>query len=280
MRKRRGSGRKRGEESLEEWQAVYQIGMRGQFLAHEPYSDWAKWRRSRVADMLWQSVHAQWQRAKCLGNEAQSIEAARQLLFDFWQMHQTNEDAFCLLIELLRKQGRLQQAEEYYAQLCEVLDHEGCLPQKRTQEAMNILRTTRFPQANGQGTFHTAEGHTRIMEGTVDHTDEETRGAASMAQGQELAGQRIIHETRHLIGRGTWLARVQQMVQRFPAKKLIILQGPVGVGKSSELMRLASAFQHTPKDCQLPGHLAPIKSRGSDWRTGSSSGCLAGNTLE
>ena len=48
-----------GEDGLEQWQAVYEIGMRGQFLGHEPYSDWADWRRLRVADLLWQSVNAQ-----------------------------------------------------------------------------------------------------------------------------------------------------------------------------------------------------------------------------
>ncbi len=34
-----------GEDGLEAWQAAYQIGMRGPFLAHEPYSEWADWRR-------------------------------------------------------------------------------------------------------------------------------------------------------------------------------------------------------------------------------------------
>lgn len=59
----------------------------------------------------------------------------------------------------------------------------------------------------------------------------------------ETSGERMMAETRHLIGREAWLAGIQQMVRGFPAKKLLILQGPVGIGKSSELTRLAQAFQ-------------------------------------
>ena len=38
---------------------------------------------------------------------------------------------------------------------------------------------------------------------------------------------------------------MQQMVRDLPTKKLIVLQGPIGIGKSSELMRLASLFERT-----------------------------------
>jgi tetratricopeptide (TPR) repeat protein len=224
-----------GEDGLEQWQAVYEIGMRGQFLEHEPYSDWADWRRLRVADLLWQSVNAQCKRAQGWGNETHGVEAAQRLLFDFWQRYQTNEDAFRALIEVLGKQGRFQQAEECYAQLCAALDREGYLPHKRTREMMNVLRTTRIEQDSQQSLLPTPRADERVVEGTGERGSEE----------QETTDQRIVHETRHLIGREKWLAGVQQMVQQFPAKKLIVLQGPVGVGKSSELIRLADAFQDT-----------------------------------
>ena len=55
----------------------------------------------------------------------------------------------------------------------------------------------------------------------------------------------IRSETSHLIGRKPWLAGVRDMVQTSPVKKLIILQGPIGMGKSSELTRLACLFQET-----------------------------------
>ena len=47
------------------------------------------------------------------------------------------------------------------------------------------------------------------------------------------------------------------MVQTSPIKKLIILQGPIGMGKSSELMRLASLFQRT-EEAWISGDLAPF----------------------
>ena len=50
--------------------------------------------------------------------------------------------------------------------------------------------------------------------------------------------------TSHLIGRETWLVYITQMVQASLPKKLIILHGPIGIGKSSELNRLAEQIRH------------------------------------
>ena len=55
-------------------------------------------------------------------------------------------------------------------------------------------------------------------------------------------------ETRHLIGRGTWLSHILQMVQTPMPKKLIVLHGPIGIGKSSELKRLAEQLHHLSQD--------------------------------
>src|SRR5260370_42549238 len=65
-----------GEDGLEDWQAAYQIGMRGSFLSHEPYIEWADWRRGRVSELLWQSVNAQWKRAASWEAGTSGIEAA------------------------------------------------------------------------------------------------------------------------------------------------------------------------------------------------------------
>ncbi|MBV9021317.1 MAG: hypothetical protein JOZ71_11435, partial [Ktedonobacteraceae bacterium] len=47
-------------------------------------------------------------------------------------------------------------------------------------------------------------------------------------------------ETRHLVGRHEWLASVLAALREEALpKKLVVLQGPVGIGKSSELHRLA-----------------------------------------
>ncbi|HVB23444.1 MAG TPA: hypothetical protein VNG51_16005 [Ktedonobacteraceae bacterium] len=49
-------------------------------------------------------------------------------------------------------------------------------------------------------------------------------------------------ETRHLIGREDWLISVVASLRGSVAKKLVVLQGPPGVGKSSELHRIAGHF--------------------------------------
>lgn len=48
-------------------------------------------------------------------------------------------------------------------------------------------------------------------------------------------------ETRHLLGRADWLASVITTLQT-RSRKIVVLQGPSGIGKSSELHRLANYF--------------------------------------
>jgi tetratricopeptide (TPR) repeat protein/transcriptional regulator with XRE-family HTH domain len=62
---------------------------------------------------------------------------------------------------------------------------------------------------------------------------------------QERSPRPLLRETRHLVGREEWLSMVIEHVQGRTARKLIILQGPMGVGKSSELHRLATYFIET-----------------------------------
>ncbi len=49
-------------------------------------------------------------------------------------------------------------------------------------------------------------------------------------------------ETRHLLGREEWLATITRAIQTHAPKKLVVLHGPVGIGKSSELHRLMQHF--------------------------------------
>jgi len=69
-------------------------------------------------------------------------------------------------------------------------------------------------------------------------------------------------ETRHLVGREQWLASLAPHLQGALPKKLLVLQGPTGIGKSSELHRLAKQFLQAPARyttvfCELP----PIERR-------------------
>jgi hypothetical protein len=130
-----------GDESLGEWQAVFEIGFRGPFLPHERYSDWAQWRRARVYELLWQSVDAQLKAMSQWSDQDAIDEASLRLLLARWQAQPENEDAFRPLAELLGKRERFQQAEEYYARLCEALEQEGRTPHERTEKVMQFVRT-------------------------------------------------------------------------------------------------------------------------------------------
>jgi Domain of unknown function (DUF1704)/AAA domain/Tetratricopeptide repeat len=73
-----------------------------------------------------------------------------------------------------------------------------------------------------------------------------------------LPAQEHLLETRHLVGRGEWLQQVLGLLQGEVPKKLLVLQGPIGSGKSSELHRLARSFLSTDPArphlvlCELP----------------------------
>jgi transcriptional regulator with XRE-family HTH domain/tetratricopeptide (TPR) repeat protein len=70
--------------------------------------------------------------------------------------------------------------------------------------------------------------------------------------------RRELLETRHLLGREDWLTSVVASLHEGLPKKLVVLQGPVGIGKSSELHRIALHVLHeeTPRFqlvlCELP----------------------------
>jgi tetratricopeptide (TPR) repeat protein len=73
-----------------------------------------------------------------------------------------------------------------------------------------------------------------------------------------LPAQDHLLETRHLVGREEWLQEVLGLLQGEVPKKLLVLQGPIGSGKSSELHRLARSLLSTDPArphlvlCELP----------------------------
>lgn len=52
----------------------------------------------------------------------------------------------------------------------------------------------------------------------------------------------LLAETRHLLGREAWYGELIGAVQSSAPKKLVVVQGPVGIGKSSALHRLIQHF--------------------------------------
>jgi hypothetical protein len=82
---------------------------------------------------------------------------------------------------------------------------------------------------------------TRISEVPSSRVETEHDGPPHVTRLDAFSGPPLT-ETRHLIGREAWLRNIVQMVQAPLPKKLIVLHGPIGIGKSSELNRLAQQF--------------------------------------
>ncbi|HVU69270.1 MAG TPA: bacterial transcriptional activator domain-containing protein [Ktedonobacteraceae bacterium] len=131
-----------GEDGLSEWQAAYDLAMRGSFLPEEIYSDWAQWRRQRVETHLWECVQALWRRAAEQG-KAGETEAIR-ILREYWHSHQTNEDALRPLLELLGKHECFGEAQTCYDQLCAALIEEGKQPDQRTRDIIEFLQAVQL----------------------------------------------------------------------------------------------------------------------------------------
>jgi tetratricopeptide (TPR) repeat protein len=130
-----------GEPVLDHWRSVSEIGVRGGFLPHERYSDWAMWRHARVRELLWQSVEAQLKGISQWEDQEAGEEVALRLLSDCWQAEPGNEDIFRALAEKLARRERFQQAEDMYQQLCLALEREGHVPHDRTEKVMEFVRT-------------------------------------------------------------------------------------------------------------------------------------------
>lgn len=62
------------------------------------------------------------------------------------------------------------------------------------------------------------------------------------ARREDLARRPDLLDIRHLIGRTDWLASVILCLQEAFPKKLLVLQGPAGIGKTPELYRIARHF--------------------------------------
>ncbi|MHB8599583.1 MAG: tyrosine/phenylalanine carboxypeptidase domain-containing protein [Ktedonobacteraceae bacterium] len=77
----------------------------------------------------------------------------------------------------------------------------------------------------------------RVTLSQFDHQQPPPKKLASPS-GHWLSPPKLM-ETRHLIGREDWLASVLASLEGPLPKKVVVLQGPTGIGKSSELHRIA-----------------------------------------
>lgn len=122
------------------WERAYALASQGTYLLDEPYSDWAKPRRREIAEHLGQCVHALARLYLVQSGEARH-EQALVVLRTYCQQVPTDEDALCLLMEVLAIQQRHSEALKYYQRFADLCERESIPLAARTQEIATYLRT-------------------------------------------------------------------------------------------------------------------------------------------
>ncbi len=181
----------------------------------------------------------------------QAATALSQLL----EEDPTDEDVLARVMRLLHRQGMTHQALRSYHAFLEAADREGLEPTETIKTLATQLATsqnsapldafpTSFLPMEGQNRAISPQGRqaeTRVVEVSSSPLSDEQEFLPLMDEPLEHAGP-LLAETRHLLGRQEWLASVIAQMQAEIPKKLLVLHGPIGVGKSSELNRLAHSF--------------------------------------
>jgi len=233
-----------GTDGLAEWQAAYDLAMRGVFLPGEAYSDWADWRRQAIETHLWDCVQVLWHRFVEQG--AMGEIKALQILRDYWQRHVTNEDALRPLLELLGKCEWYGQAKEYYEQLCTALDLEGKQPDQRTRDIMDFQQSVQLQRKPGTQSFLRLS-ETRIVEASETPTHVfSAPHALSRPRGEE---QPVAIDWGEAPSADQFYGREQELTEllswiQAQHSQLVTLCGMGGIGKTS----LAARLVDTAKD--------------------------------
>jgi len=255
-----------GQEALSLWEEVYALSTRGSYLPLEVYSDWASDRREEIEGYGKQAVLAL--RRLYLVRDGQAAEERVLLLLrTYCRTHPTDEDVLRPLIELLGQRDCVQEALTYYRRLCSLLEEEGSEPDPRTQRLIEQVRTmpdrehapakpreavppsspdtlmslSPMDEQNCAFSPQGIQAETQAVEATSSPLSDDQEFLPLTDEPSEHAGP-LLAETRHLLGRQEWLASIVALIQAAIPKKLLVLHGPIGVGKSSELNRLAHAF--------------------------------------
>src|SRR5450755_4424691 len=244
---RRGSTSPEALSQLEEAESYLSKGM----ILQDEEGHWAAGRRATVEQArsrcrLWLAeAYAQQQMP------GQAATTLSQLL----EEDPTDEDVLARVMGLLHRQGMTHQALRSYHAFLEVAEREGLEPTEAIKKLATQLATSQnsTPLDAFPSSFSPTEGQNRAVSPVGRQAETHVVEATSfpLSDDQELlpltekpsehAGP-LLAETRHLLGRQEWLASVIALIQAEIPKKLLVLYGPIGVGKSSELNRLAHAF--------------------------------------
>jgi tetratricopeptide (TPR) repeat protein len=134
-----------GRDALSVWEQVYALAVKGCYLPHEAYSDWAADKRAEIDGYLKQSVLAL-RRLLLVRYGKAGEDRVLMLLRSYWQTHPTDEDVLRPLMELLGEWDCVQEALDYYYRLCELLKEDGREPTRRTQQTMQDVTARKQPK--------------------------------------------------------------------------------------------------------------------------------------
>ncbi len=126
-----------GDDPLPLLEAAYPLGARGTYLVEAPYSDWAKTRRTELDGAFRSCVHQ-------LGHlylKRACFSEAEFFVRSYWAAHTADEDALRLLMTILGKQERFQEAHACYRQTCEMRGQAGETIDSRTHDLAEYWRS-------------------------------------------------------------------------------------------------------------------------------------------
>ena len=116
------------EDALPVWEAAFAL-LRGEFLEDDLYAEWVQAKRQEIEG----------DRSLCISRLARLYEArnrpqqAEALLHSFLASHPTDEDALCLLLDLLTHDERWSEAERVYRKTERALREDAVVPTPLTQ---------------------------------------------------------------------------------------------------------------------------------------------------
>ena len=110
--------------------------VKGEFLAEDHYSDWARARRETLRGKMGECVYA----LADLYMKKQQPDRAREVLWDMLEVYPSDQDALSRLMLLLETQGRYHAAWQLYKRAKETLTKDDLAMTPRTQALAKRVR--------------------------------------------------------------------------------------------------------------------------------------------
>jgi DNA-binding SARP family transcriptional activator len=145
---------RRGQDSTLLWERASALAARGEYLPEQIEDEWSQQQREYLSGLRRDCVHRWTEVLRQRGCGEEAIVRLR----DYWLSHPTDEDALRPLLELLGERERFGEAEEVYAKAQAALAEDGCEPDTRTIETMEVVRALQIRRSAGTLSSLKAQG--------------------------------------------------------------------------------------------------------------------------